>query len=64
MHPLSAVLATTVYHEIESSAAGHAAQQPQRPSRRRGVRARIAARRGPASPPSYGPRHTVGAGRA
>jgi hypothetical protein len=63
MHPLSAVLATTVYNEIASSAAEHAAQ-PQRPSRFRGVRARIAARRGPASPPSYGPRHTVGAGRA
>jgi hypothetical protein len=63
MHPISAVLATTVHNEIVSSAAAHAAQPPRR-SRRRGVRARIAARRGPASPPSYGPRHTVGAGPA
>ena len=36
MHPLSAVLATTVYNEIESSAAAHAARAPQAlPSARR-----------------------------
>jgi hypothetical protein len=63
MHPLSAVLATTVYHEIETSAAAHA-REPRKPSRLRAVRNRIAARRDPASPPSYGPRRTVRAGRA
>ena len=62
MHPLSTVLASTVLNEIESAAVAHAQQG--RPSRRRGLRARFAARRGPASPPSYGPRRTVGAGRA
>jgi hypothetical protein len=63
MHPLSAVLATTVYHEIESSARAHA-DEPRRPSRLRAARNRLAARRGPASPPSYGPRHTARPGRA
>jgi hypothetical protein len=63
MHPLSTVLATTVYNEIESSAREHATA-PRRTSRLRSARNRIAARRGPASPPSYGPRQTVRAGRA
>jgi hypothetical protein len=63
MHPLSAVLATTVYNEIESSAAAHAGEL-HKPSRLRAVRDRIAARRHPASPPSYGPRQTMRAGRA
>ncbi|MEA2280100.1 MAG: hypothetical protein QOK21_707 [Solirubrobacteraceae bacterium] len=63
MHPLSPVLATAVFNEIEASAREHAAQ-PRRPSRLRKARNRIAARRGPASSPSYGPRSTVRAGRA
>ena len=44
MHPLSAVLATTVYNEIESSAAAHAGEL-HKPSRLRAVRNRIAGRR-------------------
>jgi hypothetical protein len=67
MHPLSPVLAATVFNEIESSVRHDAvarAGEPVRPSRLRRVRNRLAARRGPASPPSYGPRPTVRAGRA
>jgi hypothetical protein len=63
MHPLSPVLATTVFNEIEASARQHA-EQPRRPSRLRSARNRIAARRDPASSPSPGPRPTVRAGRA
>jgi hypothetical protein len=59
MHPLSPVLATVVYNEIESDARRRASR-PRRPSRR----SRSAARRDPASSPSYGPRHTVRVGRA
>jgi hypothetical protein len=62
MHPLSAVLATTVHNEIEHSARAHAGE-PRR-ARRGGLRSRLAARRGSASPPSYGPRRTLRAGRA
>jgi hypothetical protein len=60
MHPLSTVLAATVYNEIESDARRRASR-PRRASRLRG---RNAAKRGAASPPSYGPRHAVRVGRA
>jgi hypothetical protein len=62
MHPLSALLATTVINELESSARHHAEAPVRR--RRHGIRGRIAARRGPASSASYGPRATARPGRA
>jgi hypothetical protein len=60
MHPLSTVLATTVYNEIESSAREHATA-PRRTSR---LRKRIARRRAPASGAHLGPHPAVRAGRA
>jgi hypothetical protein len=67
MHPLNPVLSRAVISEIENDrildAAARAGESP-RPSLRRTVRERRAARRGAGPVTGLGPRPTVRAGRA